>query len=185
MKTKTIIAALILSIGTLTAQTKQMGTAKLNQTNDPCEALKKENESLKKSLNINEPIVTETFGDIEFKIIKVQGDKKTQMVTIDILMTNNIQNREVKINKNFLKTVTIEGDVFNVGSSIVGGVSYATNVYLNTGVPIKSSFSFGTMLPSNEYIKLFNFAFTILHPQDFYQSKDWAVEFKDLKIEWK
>lgn len=183
MKAKTILAVCILSIGTLTAQTKP--TAKSNQASDPCEALKRENESLKKSLNINEPIATETYGDIEFKIVKVRGDKKTQIVTIDIVMTNNIQNREVKINKNFIKIVTVDGDVFQLGGSIVAGASYSTNAYLNTGVPIKSSFSFGTMLPSNEYIKLFNFAFTILHPQDFYQSKDGAIEFKDLKIEWK
>jgi hypothetical protein len=185
MNAKTITAALILSIGTLAAQTKSTTTTKSSQTSDPCETLKKENESLKKSLNISEPITTETFGDIEFKIIKVKGDKKTQMVTIDVLMTNNIQNREVKLNKNFLKLVTVDGDVFQLGGFIVAGTSYATNAYLNTGVPIKSSFSFGTMLPSNEYIKLFNFAFTILHPQDFYQSKDWAIEFKDLKIDWK
>lgn len=182
---KIFLSILILNVLAIKAQNKAATTTKPATKVDMCELLKKENEALKKSLSINEPITQQSFGDIEFKIVKIKGDIKSQMVTLDVVMTNNIQNREVKITKDFLKVVTIEGDVFRLGSAVVGGASWATNVYLNTAVPIKSTFTFGPMLPSNEYLKLFNFSFVILHPQDYYQSKDSAIEFKDLKIDWK
>ena len=65
MKTKKIIIASILCIATLSnAQTKTVSTI------NPCDDLKKENEALKKSLNINQPISTVTDNEIEFNIIE-------------------------------------------------------------------------------------------------------------------
>lgn len=113
MKTKNLILATILFVTTLlNAQTKTVDTP------NPCDELKKENEALKKSLNINEPITILTDNDIEFKITKVKGDIKTQMVTIELLLTNKIKNREVGINKGAMKIVSIEGDVCAISDKI-------------------------------------------------------------------
>ncbi|MBK6834100.1 MAG: hypothetical protein IPG89_07420 [Bacteroidetes bacterium] len=189
MKRKILtLTACVLTITVLTAQTKSSTAtpvAKTNQPIDSCGLLKKQNETLKKILNLGEPLIYKINNDVEFKITKVRGDIQTQMVTIDILMINLVENRELSVTNQYLKIVTLEGDVLKLSSSVVGGTGYATNVYLNTSIPIKSTFTFGTLLPSNEYIKLFNFAFTILHPQDYHQNKTGAIEFKDLKIEWK
>jgi len=189
MKVKIItLVACMLTVTVFKAQTKSAtvsSTAKTNPPVDMCELLKKENELLKKTLNIGEPIISKVYGEVEFKIVKVRGDKQTQMVTIDVLMTNLVQNRSLSVNMSLVKIVTLEGDVLKLKNSVIGGDGYAADVYLNTDVPIKSTFSFGTMLPTNEYIKLFNLAFTILHPNDYQQNNKGAIEFKDLKIDWK
>ena len=77
MNRKLIIAAsYIFLTTTIFAQ------AKPTNNSNSCDELIKENVALKKSLNINESIALLSDNDIEFKIIKVKGDLKTQMVTI-------------------------------------------------------------------------------------------------------
>lgn len=184
MKTKKIIIASILCIATLSnAQTKTVSTI------NPCDDLKKENEALKKSLNINQPISTVTDNEIEFNITKVKGDIKSQMVTIEFLLTNKIKNRQVGLSKGTMKIVSVEGDVLKLEKYLIPEIqSYDYNnlhIELNTDVPIKCSFTFGTLLPSNQYIKLLNLPYLVFNYSGTEETNKGATEFKDLKIEWK
>lgn len=184
MKTKNLILATILFVSTLSnGQTKTASTPNL------CDDLKKENEALKKSLNINQPISTVTDNEIEFKITKVKGDIKSQMVTIEFLLTNKIKNRQVGLSKSTMKIVSIEGDVLKLEKYTIPEIqSYDYNnlhIELNTDVPIKCSFTFGTLLPSNQYIKLLNIPYLVFNYSGTEETNKGALEFKDLKIDWK
>lgn len=180
---KTILTGLLFITTTVIAQTKT--TSPVN----PCEELKKENEALKKSLNINEPITILTDNDIEFKITKVKGDIKTQMVTIELLLTNKIKNREIGVTKGAMKIVSVEGDVLTVEKYLIPEQqAYDMNnlhVFLNTDIPIKCSFTFGALLSSNKFIKLFNLPYVTFKGNAYEQENAGINEFKDLKIDWK
>lgn len=184
MKRKLIIAAsYIFLTSTIFAQAKPT-----NNTNS-CDELIKENAALKKSLNINESIALLSDNDIEFKIIKVKGDLKTQMVTIELLLTNKIKNREIGITKGAMKIVSIEGDVLTVEKYLIPEQqAYDMNnlhVFLNTDVPIKCTFTFGALLPTNKYIKLFNLPYVVFKSNGYEMENSGGNEFKDLKIDWK
>lgn len=182
MKNKlVIIFTLIVLTNKATGQSKPTGAKQ--QTVDPCESLKKENEALKVSLKINTGITTKNSDDIDFVITKVTGDLKTQFITIEFLLTNKLQNRKIQVFKNS-KIVTIEGDVLWATSSIIAGDNFDDIANLNTNVPIKCSYTFPPTLPSNKYLKLFSFAYA-LNTDDYFKKIDGLIEFRDLEIIWK
>lgn len=154
-----------------------------------CEALKKENDSLKKALGLNEPITTCTSNDVEYKVLKVVGDKKSQTVSVEITVTNKLANRNFEMNNMMgtsIKITTLTGDVLFSNELFIPGVTlYAASVILHTDVPLKMKFNFNPLLPSNEYIKLFYLSYKLRNLQDYKKDSTEEIEFKDLKINWK
>lgn len=165
------------------AQAK-ISTTKPTIVNNQCDDLKKENESLKKSIALNTSMATDIENDIEAKVVKVIGDKKTQDIIIEVLLTNKIENCTVEVAGLYYKTVkivTLNGDVLFSKDNRVPNNGMTT---LNTDVPIKCSFVFGPLLPSEIYLKLIevNFQLNEHRPNRPTAAK---FEFYDLKIEWK
>ena len=191
MKSISIFAfTLLLVTMTAKAQQSKLSAAKPTATINQCDELKKENDFLKKSLTLNEPILLVTSEDLEFKIVKITGDKKTQIVTIEVLATNKIQNRKIGFQLNSIKIVTLSGEIFTPTQySIPKNENIYSSDYseltLSTDVSIKSTYSFGTFLPTTEYIKLFNLGIKIFNAQDYHKDLNLVYEFKDLKIAWK
>lgn len=185
MKIKTILTSLlILELTTTQAQTK--ATTTKPATIDQCIELKKENENLKKSLGLQEPISSITVNNIEIKIKKVVGDKKSQLILVELVMLNKIENRNIEVKSEWeksIKLVTVEGDVLFSNEIIIPSESIYKIFLLNTDTPIKCNFKFGPLLPTNEYLKLFEFNFIVKNIQTGKQSNE-KVEFKDLKITW-
>lgn len=108
------------------------------------------------------------------------------MVTIEVLLTNKLQNREINLERNAFKVVTVEGDMFAVSNFNIPLSNVSSNVFLNTAIPIKCSFSFGPILPTNKYIKLFNLPYSVIvNPMDWSQNKKGSNEYRDLQIDWK
>jgi hypothetical protein len=179
---------LMLLLTALNAQQPKAPAVKSVPSNNQCEELRKENENLKKSLNIittSDENNSIDVGDVNFKLLKIRGDIKSQMITVDVLMTNKIEHRQLGVIKNQLKIVTIEGDVLTHRSTVIGGNGYNSELILNTDVPIKSTFTFGPLLPSNEYLKLFHLDFIIYHATDYKQNISNGIDWKDEKIQWK
>lgn len=154
-----------------------------------CDVIKKENDSLKRALGLNESITSYSHNDIEYKLIKVVGDRKSQTVSVEIMVTNKIENRNfemMNMTGTSIKITTLTGDVLFSNEIYVPGVSlYAASTILHTDVPIKMAFNFNPLLPSNEYIKLFYLTYKLRNLLDSKKDSVEEVEFKDLKINWK
>jgi hypothetical protein len=186
MRIKTILTStLILALATLQAQTKPATTKPIAKV-DQCAELKMENANLKKSLGLQEAVASVTANEIEIKIKKIVGDKKSQIILIELVMTNKIENRNIEVKSEFekkVKMVTLDGDVLFSNEITVPSESIYKIFLLNTETPIKCSFKFGPLLPTNEYLKLFEYNFIVTNIQTGKQSYE-KVEFKDLKINW-
>lgn len=186
MKIKIILTStLMLVLQVMQAQSKA-GITKPAATVDQCSELKKENENLKKSLGVQDAVTSMTTNEIEIKIKKIVGDKKSQIISLDLVMTNKIENRNIEVKSEFekkVKIVTLDGDVLFSNEIIVPSESIYKIFLLNTEIPIKCSFKFGPLLPTNEYLKLFEYNFIVTNIQTGKQSYE-KVEFKDLKIIW-
>lgn len=189
MKNKTILTStLMLFLTALNAQQPKTLAVKSATATNQCEELRRENENLKKSLNIittSDENNSIDIGEVNFKLLKIRGDIKSQMITVDVLMTNKIEHRQLGVMKNLLKIVTVEGDVLTHRSAVIGGSGYNSELILNTNVPIKSTFTFGPLLPSNEYLKLFHLDFIIYHQTDYMQNINNGIDWTDEKIQWK
>lgn len=181
MKNKLYVTlVLAITVINLNSQTKKIVKETPKQINT-CEALQKENDSLKKTLELNTPITTVNSNDFEFTLTKVKGDLKTQMVTFEVLITNNSINRTFNFIKENINVITLEGDALKINDyKLPSSISdhFQMIVKLSTNVPTKCTFTFGELLPSNKYIKLLKLNYCI-------QGKFEDVEFKDTKIEWK
>ena len=190
MKNSTLLLSLLLSAtATINAQHNKPVSTKTTTEVNQCDALKKENDSLKKALGLNEPILFYTSNDVEYKLTKVIGDKKNQTVTVELLVTNKIENRDfemLNVMGNSIKIITVNGDVLFSSEGLVPGVRpYSSTTTLHTDTPLKLMFSFGPLLPTNEYIKLFYFNYKLRNFRDSRKDNTEEIEFKNLKINWK
>jgi hypothetical protein len=183
MKNKTIlIATLMLALTTLNAQTKT-STTKPTAVINQCNELKSENEFLKKTLKINEPIKTYSDNDIEIKLISAKGNLKTQKIKIEYLITNKIQIRNIKMDAFREQIVSMSGELIPLAN---GYTIYETE--LNTDVPIKTSLELGPILPENTIIKFISMKY-LLPKQGMTYIGNWeptgVAEFKDIPVIWK
>lgn len=183
MKIKTILTSTFIIVFTaLQAQTKTE-TTKQKVTIDQCAELKKENEELKKALNLNTPITSMTSNDIDFNVVKVYGNIKTQMVTIEILLTNKSVNKKLSFIKDQIKIITLDGIALPISNYSIpsNGIDFYSMTFdLSSNVPTKCTLSFSELLPTNKYIKLLNLRYFALK-----DGSENTVELKDLPITWK
>lgn len=170
---KLIIIILICSFKTLS----------IAQTVQNCDQLKKEllktqdeNKYLKNSLKINEPIKEITSDKINFKLIKVEGNSKTQTITMTVVLKTNAANWYIMSSVNSI--IDIDGNEYKLKSYTVGASDFRS-INLNTDVPIKCTYTFGGVLPAVKIIKLFNFEYT--HSA----GEPYSAEFRDLTVDWK
>lgn len=138
---------------------------------------KAENAYLKKSLKINELVKTQNSDNTEFKLIKVEGDSKAQKVTLTFVLTTNKANWYIMSDVNSM--MDIDGNEYKLSSYLIGASSYLGMINLNTGVPIKCSYTFGGILPDVKIVKFFKFGYTHRAGEPF------TTEFRDLAINWK
>lgn len=137
--------------------------------------LKEENEYLRNSLNLNKSINVINADNIEFKLLKAEGNAQSQTITCTLVLTTHAPNWY--INSSVKSIIDINGNEYKLKSHTIGAKSYGA-VALNTGVPIKCTYTFRGVLPSVKIIKLFKFEYTHSAGEPFY------VEFRDITIDW-
>ena len=154
------------------------------QTTQNCDQLKaevvklrEENNYLKTSLKINEPIKDIESDKITFKLLKVEGDTKSQTITATLTLKTSAANWYIM--SSVQSIIDIDGNEYKLKSYQIGASNYFNKVELNTDVPIKCSFTFSGVLPAVKVIKLFKFAYIHAYGEPF------AVEFRDLSVSWK
>jgi len=143
------------------------------QTN--CDELKKENESLKKSLQINTPTKTVTSNKIDFNLIKCEGNTKDQTVSVTLTLVNHDANRSVLMDPS--KGVDVEGNEYRSDKILIGSGDHSNDLY--TDVPLKTVIRLAKVLPSVKFLKIV--------PISCYDpaAGHFKVELKDLTINWK
>ncbi|MBO9633194.1 MAG: hypothetical protein J7578_08745 [Chitinophagaceae bacterium] len=158
-----------LSLGQATPDCKQV-KAEL-------EKVKAENEYLKNSLKIGKPMNSITSDNIEFKLLKAEGNAKSQTVTFTFVLTTSAANWY--INSSVRSIIDIDGNEYKLKSFTNGASDWDQSIDLNTDVPIKATYTFGGILPSVKMIKLFKYEYT--HSA----GEPYSVEFRDIPLDWK
>jgi hypothetical protein len=143
------------------------------QTN--CDDLKKENEYLKKTLQINTPTKTVTTGKIDFNLTKCEGNTKDQTVSVILTLVNHAANRDILFDP--AKAIDIEGNEYRSDKIAIGSRDESNDLY--TEVPIKTVIRLTKVLPGVKILKIV--------PLKFYDPSagHFEVELKDLTISWK
>lgn len=140
-----------------------------------CDDLKKENESLKKALQITTPIKTVSAVNIDFNIIKVEGNTKDQTVTLVMTFVNHNANEAIQYSET--RAIDVEGNEYKGSNHSIGSAGIRNTLYTDT--PVKSTITFSKVLPSVKIIKLVHVHFLYSKPFNV------EIEFKDLPITWK
>lgn len=151
-----------------------LGQTSMAQTN--CDELKKENESLKKALQITTPVKTITSSKIDFNFIKCEGNAKEQTVEITLTLVDHDANRSFQFHRT--KAIDIEANEYETSDVKVGGATSGNTIYTDT--PVKAVIKCTKILPSIKMLKLIPLSYFNGAPGNSIE-----IEFRDIAITWK
>jgi len=138
--------------------------------------IKAENEYLKNSLKIGKAIFEINSDNIDFKLLKIEGDSKNQTVTATLTLKTSAANWYIM--SHVKSIIDLDGNEYKLKSHTIGADNFS-KVDLNTDVPIKCTYTFGGILPEVKVIKFFKFDYTHKFGEKY------SVEFRDLSVGWK
>jgi hypothetical protein len=141
-----------------------------------CEEVKKENEYLKKALNINSPIKNTTAANIDFNLLKCEGDIKQQTVTVVLTLINHDATKEFQFSR--ANAIDVEANQWQTYSIAIGNADKRNKIYTDT--PVKTVIQFSKILPSVKMLKHIGVEYYSETP-----GKVLEIEFKDIPISWK
>lgn len=148
--------------------------------------LKKENELLKNVLLLK-PVTEAQIGDLNFSIIKVEGNSKTKLVTIEILIKNKGTKLEAFSSK-VMSIIDLDCIEYPVHKAFLGTKDATIFAFtdLYNFSPLTCTYIFKGITPDVKFIKLFKYPMEYhipgAEPFDFQNKK---AEFRDLSIAWK
>lgn len=176
MKKTNLLLALACSFVQLTAQSKLS-----------YEDLKKENEYLRNALSLNKPVTEWKDGELRFSIVKVEGNRKNQLVTIELMVENRRRNIEAFAAR-VMPIVDINGMDYPLQKGYIGFKDATIFAFtdLRKNTPIKCKYIFKGVQPDVKMLRAFNCSVEYHIPGDdaaFFQNI--TAEFKDLNILWK
>jgi hypothetical protein len=123
-----------------------------------------------------EPLQSTVTDDTEFKLLRAQGNTRTQSITMIVVLTTSRANWI--ISSGVRSIIDNDGNEYNLKSYTLGAQTIITNVELVTGVPIRCTYTFGGVLPNVKKIKLFNYVY-------YHSGGQFSVEFRDIPIDWR
>ncbi|THU40781.1 hypothetical protein FAM09_01325 [Niastella caeni] len=125
----------------------------------------------------SKPIQVTTSDNIEFKLVKVTGNAKTQSVTCTLVLTTSAANWYIM--SQVKSIIDGEGNEYKLKSFTNGASDYLRSIDLITGIPIKCTYTFSGVLADVKTIKLFKYDYS--HSA----GEPYAVEFRDIPVDWK
>lgn len=152
-----------------------------------CEAIKKENAELKKTLSINAPIVEAEKGDLHFSVTKIEGNSKMQTVTIEVLIKNSGKNLEA-FTTGVKSILDPNGNEYKLSDAYIGAndAMFFSNTTLYRDAPLRCKYIFKGIQPEIKMIKLLNFPIKFHVPgTNSFDFEEQSVEFRDFPITWK
>jgi hypothetical protein len=155
----------------------------LGQSSQNCDQVKteltkarEENEYLRNALKIGKPVKEVNSDNIDFKLLKVEGNSKSQTITATLTLKTSAANWYIM--SSVKSIIDIDGNEYKLKSYTIGASNYQ-QIEFNTDVPIKCTYTFEGVLPSVKMIKLFKFGYTHKFGEKYF------VEFRDLSVDWK
>jgi len=124
------------------------------------------------------PVQVTNSDDIEFKLLNAEGSSRAQTIKMTMVLTTSDANRYIWSAVNSI--IDPEGNEYKLKSFTNGASAYDTHIALNTGVPIKLTYTFGGVLPNVKYIKLFKFEYRHKSLDD-----NIPIEFRDVFVDWR
>ncbi|OQP64635.1 hypothetical protein [Niastella populi] len=140
-----------------------------------CDDLKKENEYLKKALSITTPVKTVSGPNVDFNLIKCEGDSKQQKLTVVFTVLNHDANKYFFMDK--ADAIDVEANQYHTTSTLIGSRSVSNTIYTET--PVKASIEFSKILPSVKMLKLVSIPYALGNQVNL------AFEFRDIPVTWK
>jgi hypothetical protein len=120
--------------------------------------LQQENDYLKKSLNILQPIKVFKSDGLEFNLLKADGNIKEQTVTFTFALTNRKANNDFQFAS--AQAIDIQGNDFKASNINIGQQGKRNKLYTDT--PIKTIIEIRQVLPSTKIFKVLNAEYTVL-----------------------
>ena len=139
--------------------------------------IKQENEYLKKTLGILQPIKNLVQNEVELKIVKIDGSIKDQTVTFILYITNHKANDDFQFNQT-AQAIDVQGKEYNTDQIHLGNSWVSNKLFTDTPLEVKVKFS--KVLPSTKIFKVLNL---VSYKRGVFDSGNF--EYRDLEINWK
>lgn len=142
-----------------------------------CAEVQKENEYLKKALQITTPTKSATSAKIDFNLIKCEGNIKEQTVELILTLVNHDAHKDFQFAS--AKAIDVEANEYTTYDMNIGSAQSRNKLYTET--PVKAVIKFKKVLPSVKLLKLI--------PIEYYDSEQpgrhAGFEYKDIPVSWK
>ncbi len=129
--------------------------------------LKQQNDYLRKSLQIFEPMKIVENDDVEIRLVKCDGKTKEQLIIMTFVLINHKANDSFTFFRS--QMIDIQGNDFSANEINLGN-SYRSNT-LYTDTPMQAKIVFNKVLPSTKILKLINL-----------DTQKGNYEFKDIEV---
>lgn len=123
------------------------------------------------------PLERAMADDIEFRLMRAEGSIRAQTIKMTVVLVTTAADWDIR--EMVQSIIDDQGNEYSLKSFTNGASPYDNKIILNTGVPIRCTFTFGGVLPAVGMIKLFKFPYWGKGSQPSY------VEFRDIPIQWK
>lgn len=147
-------------------------------TSATCDEVRKENEYLRKMLNIIQTEISQTVDNTEIRLIRASGDSKAQTIRVEFILINIKANKRIYLNKP--RAIDLEGNAYNTNYGPFEIGTSDGNAIINTNVPTKAAVVFKKVLPDVKILKSVDFQYSSEDTQG-----EANVMFNDVKITWK
>lgn len=151
----------------------------INELKTEIQSVKAQNLYLKKSLDINTPILEQKNNNNEYRITKVVGNKSEKSISINFLIESKDENKTSVIDD--FSIVDLNGNGYKVD------FNQSSYLYpkLSVDVPLNIKVTFKGVIEEIKIIKLFKFVTKTQSEGNGHKYNKSAQEFRDLNVTWK
>jgi hypothetical protein len=130
-----------------------------------------------KPVTLAAPLERAVADNTEFRLMRAEGNIHAQTIKMTLVLITSSANWHIM--QDVRSIIDNEGNEYLLKSYTNGAVGFDPQIVLNTGVPIRCTYTFGGVLPTVGMIKLFKFQYWGKPVQAQF------VEFRDIPIQWK
>ncbi|HUB61145.1 MAG TPA: hypothetical protein VL978_10605 [Puia sp.] len=131
-----------------------------------------------KPVSLAAPLERAEADDIEFRLMRAEGSIRAQTIKMTVVLITTAADWAIR--QDIQSIIDDQGNEYQLKSFKDGASDLDPRIALNTGVPIRCTYTFGGVLPSVATIKLFKFQYWDKSTPG---KVDW-VEFRDIPVRW-